>query len=100
MTDSGLRSPAASRRSLSARWRTEMYLTRLDWHLEGVLPGKERRETIRELRQALAGDPRDMAAALSDLGSPRALARQYAEDGICRPFWSVGVITAGAALLV
>ena len=99
MTDI-LRSAAPSKRSLSGRWQTEMYLTRLEWHLEGVLPGKERRGIIRELRQALAADPRDTAAALSDLGSPRSLARQYAEDGARRPFWSVGAITAGAALLV
>ena len=100
MTDSGLRFTAPSTRTLPGRWRTEMYLTRLEWHLEGVLPGRERRKIIRELRQELAADPRDTAAALSDLGAPGSLARQYAEDGARRPFWSVGAITAGAALLV
>ena len=100
MTDTSSRSAATSRRSLPGRWRTEVYLTRLEWHLEGVMPGKERRGIVRELRQALATDPRGTAAALRDLGSPRSLAQQYAEDGVCRPFWSVGVITAGAALLV
>ncbi len=77
-----------------------MYLTRLDWHLEAVMPGKERRSTVKELRRTLAGDPRGMRASLQDLGSPKALAEQYADNTHRRPLWSIGVIAAGAALLV
>lgn len=91
---------ASSRRSLKDRFHTDMYLTRLDWHLEAVLTGKERRATVKELRQALASDPRDTTTSLRDLGSPRTLARQYGVDDDLRPLWSIGVITAGLALLV
>lgn len=89
----------APRRSFRDRLHTDLYLMRLDWHLEAVLPGKERRATIKELRQALAGDPRTTAASLSDLGHPQDLARHYAADER-RPLWAFGVITAGTALLV
>jgi hypothetical protein len=100
MTDSTVQSTAQPHRSLRDRMRTSIYLTRLDWHLEAVLPGKQRRATVRELRQALAGDPRGTTIGLNDLGHPKALARQYAEDENRRPLWSIGVITAGLALLV
>ncbi|MBP2265049.1 hypothetical protein J3A64_000513 [Pseudarthrobacter sp. PvP004] len=93
-------SAASPRRSLRDRIQTDMYLTRLDWHLEAVLTGKERRATVKELRQALAGDPRDTPSSLRDLGSPKTLARQYAVDDDRRPLWSIGIITAGLALLV
>lgn len=93
--------PAASpRRSLKDRLLTDLYLTRLEWHLEAVLTGKERRATVKELRQALASDPRDTTSSLRDLGSPRTLARQYGSDDDLRPLWSIGVITAGLALLL
>ncbi|MBG6226505.1 hypothetical protein IWX63_003104 [Arthrobacter sp. CAN_A2] len=87
-------------RSLGDRLRTGMYLTRLDWHLEAVMPGKERRSTLKELRQTLAGDPRGTHTSLHDLGSPKALAEQYAGDTHRRPLLSIGVIFAGAALLI
>ncbi|KNC18784.1 hypothetical protein AC792_10200 [Arthrobacter sp. RIT-PI-e] len=99
MTDSTVVS-IPPRRSICDRLRTDLYLMRLDWHLEAVLPGKERRATIKELRQALAGDPRTTSAVLTDLGHPQDLARQYAVDERRRPLWSIGVITAGFALLV
>ncbi|WP_146363354.1 hypothetical protein [Arthrobacter yangruifuii] len=100
MINSSLPSAAPPRRSLPDRWRTETYLLRFDLHLEGVAPGRERRAIVREVRQALAGDPRDAETALDDLGSPASLARQYAEDAARRPLWSMGAVTAGAALLV
>ncbi|KNC19893.1 hypothetical protein AC792_03705 [Arthrobacter sp. RIT-PI-e] len=99
MPDTAVTSPPV-RRSLTEKLRAEMYLALLDWHLEAVLLGKERRATIKELRQALANDPRDMDASLRDLGAPKTLAEQYAVDAHRRPLWSIGVITAGAALLV
>ncbi|MDN4609580.1 hypothetical protein [Arthrobacter burdickii] len=87
-------------RSMGDRLHAEAYLTRLDWHLEAVMPGKERRSTVKELRQSLISDPRGMTSSLRDLGSPKALADQYADDAHRRPLWSIGVIAAGAALLV
>ena len=100
MPDKTLESPPTRRPPVSEKLRAEAYLTRLDWHLEAVLPGKERRATVKELRRTLASDPRDMTASLRDLGSPRALAEHYADDAHRRPLWSIGVITAGAALLI
>ena len=100
MTERTLRSQEAPGRSLRDRLRTEKYLTRLDWHLEGVMAGKQRRATIRELRVTLASDPRDTATTLGDLGPPQVLAQQYGEQGARRPQWSMGIIAAGLALLV
>ncbi len=100
MPDRTLESTPARRRSVGEKLRADMYLTRLDWHLEAVLPGKARRATVKELRQSLVSDPRDMSSSLRDLGSPKALAEQYADDAHRRPLWSIGVIAAGAALLV
>lgn len=93
-------SASKPRSTFRDRLRTETYFMRLDWHLEAILPGKERRATIKELRQALSGDPRGSTAALNDLGHPKGLARQYAADGKRRPLWSIGIITAATALLV
>ncbi|MEG9247935.1 hypothetical protein V6S67_07545 [Arthrobacter sp. Soc17.1.1.1] len=100
MPDRILEPTPARRRSISEKLRADLYLTKLDWHLEGVLPGKARRATVKDLRQSLVSDPRDMSSSLRDLGSPKALAEQYADDTRRRPLWSVGIITAGAALLI
>ncbi len=100
MPDKTLKATPTRRRSFGDKVRADMYLTRLDWHLEAVLPGKERRATVKELRQTLASDPRDTTTSLRDLGAPRLLAEQYAGDARRRPLWSIGVITAGAALLI
>ncbi|MET3902195.1 hypothetical protein [Paenarthrobacter sp. 4246] len=100
MSDKTLETSPGRRRSLGEKLRADFYLTRLDWHLESVLPGRARRATVKELRQTLADDPRDVTTSLRDLGSPKVLAEQYANDSHRRPLWSVGVIAAGAALLV
>jgi hypothetical protein len=100
MTDNTPGSTGTLRRPIGERLRADSYLTRLDWHLEAVMPGKQRRAIVKELRQTLNSDPRDMTASLRDLGSPKELAEQYAGDGQRRPLWSIGVIAAAAALLV
>lgn len=87
------------RRSLRDRMRIETYLTRLEWHLEGVMPGAERKATAETLRRELMADPRNLAMALADLGAPRVLASRYADEGQQRPQWSMGVIVTGIALL-
>lgn len=89
-----------AQRSMTDRLRIDTYLMRVDWHLEGVTRGAERKAAIRSLREQLAGDPRDLRTALSDLGPPTALAARYADEGVRRPPWSIGVIIAGVALLV
>lgn len=80
--------------------RASLYLMRLDWHLEAVVPASERRRILRSLREEIDQDPRPLEAALADLGSPRTLAARYGEGGRRRPLWSIGVLTAGAALFV
>ncbi|MCK2037071.1 hypothetical protein KZC51_13115 [Microbacterium sp. SSW1-49] len=82
------------------RLRIESFLVRVDWHLEGALPGAERRVAVDSLRAELLSDHRKLSSALRDLGSPRALAAQYADDDTLRPLWSIGIITAGTALLI
>jgi hypothetical protein len=84
--------------SRSAGLRASLYLTRLEWHLEGVVPASERRRILRSLREEIDQDPRPLEAALADLGSPRALASRYGEGGRPRPLWSIGVLTGLAAL--
>lgn len=90
----------AARRSPTDRLRIDLFLMRLDWHLEGVTRRTERKEAIRSLREELAADPRDIRTALSDLGPPNTLAARYANEGERSPMWSMGIITATVALLV
>lgn len=75
------------------------YLLRLDWHLEGITSTSERKRILRTLREDIQSDPRPPQLVLADLGSPRTLAARYGEGGRRRPLWSVGVISAAAALL-
>lgn len=89
-----------SRRSIADRLRIDAYLTRLEWHLEGSLRGGERKAVIKGLRAELVADPHETGAALRELGAPRILAARYADEGTLRPLWSIGIVTAGAALLV
>ncbi|MBP2412228.1 hypothetical protein JOF48_001027 [Arthrobacter stackebrandtii] len=89
-----------SRRSIADRLRIDAYMTRFEWHLEGGLPGGERKAVVKGLREELAADPRETGAALRDLGTPRTLAARYTDEGALRPLWSIGIVTAGAALLV
>ena len=74
------------RRSIRDRMRIDTYLTRLEWHLEGILSGADRKATIKSLRQELMTDPRQLTNVLSDLGPPNVLATRYAEEGERRPF--------------
>ncbi|MDN5756472.1 MAG: hypothetical protein L0J68_07070 [Micrococcaceae bacterium] len=89
-----------ARRSMMDRLRIDLYLMRLDWHLEGGLPGAGRKNVIRSLRDDLLVEPRSTGAALRDLGPASGLAARYGDEGMKRPLWSIGIITAGAALLV
>ncbi len=47
-------------RSIGERLRVSMHLTRLDRHLEAVMPGKKRGATVKELRKTLASGPKDV----------------------------------------
>lgn len=100
MTDGNVRTAATPHRSFRDGIRTSWYLTRLEWHLEGLVPGRDRKATLRELRQALAADPRDTTAAIADLGTPRTLAWHYAQESPLRPLWSVGAAVAALTLFV
>ncbi|HXH34456.1 MAG TPA: hypothetical protein VNJ54_08610 [Plantibacter sp.] len=89
-----------SHRSLLDRFRMDAFLLRVDWHLEGSLPGSDRKAIIESLRQELATEPRELSQALDGLGSPRSLARRYADEGVRRPLWSLGVVIGGLALSI
>jgi hypothetical protein len=89
-----------ARRSPTDRLRMHFYLVRVDWYLEGATRSSERKAAIRSLREELEGDPRDIRAALKDLGPPNALAARYAEEGQRSPMWSIGIIIAAIALLI
>lgn len=78
---------------------TSTYLLRLDWHLEGITSTSERKRILRTLREEIQSDPRPPHVVLADLGTPRTLAARYGEGERRRPLWSVGVISAAAALL-
>lgn len=86
--------------SIRDRLRVNSYLTRLDWHLEGTVSSITRKKVLRTLREDLAIEPRGVRVALHDLGPASSLAAQYAEGERPRPLWSIGIITAGAALLI
>ncbi|WP_258064888.1 MULTISPECIES: hypothetical protein [unclassified Pseudoclavibacter] len=82
----------------STSMRASMYLLRLDWHLEGVVSASERRRILRTLRDEIDTDGRPVQAVIADLGAPRTLAARYGEGGWMRPLWSIGTLTAAAAL--
>lgn len=99
MTDASI-STNTSRRSVLDNLRIDVYLLRLDWHLEGSLPGAQRKTAIKGLKQELAGDPRVVGDALRDLGTPRVLAARHGDEGALRPQWCIGIVIAATALLV
>ena len=76
--------------------RREWYMTRLDWSLREI-PSKESRKIRKDLRRSLRDSAGEigMVPALSDLGSPAALAEQYTTD-VDRegPRWTTGAIAA------
>lgn len=88
--------------SLADRLRRWSYLQDVELWLD-PMPGRRRREVLRDLRSNLADAAADvgMRQAIDDLGKPRALARSYlSTEPRRRPSWSLGVITAGLVLLV
>lgn len=87
---------------LTDRLRRWSYLQDVELWLD-PMPGRRRREVIRELRTNLADAAADvgMTNAIEDLGKPRDLAREFVKaEPRRRPSWSLGVIGAGAVLLV
>ena len=88
--------------SLPDRLRRWSYLQDVELWLD-PMPGKRRREVIRDLRTNLADAAADvgMAQAIDDLGKPRALARSFLQtEPRRRPSWSLGVIGAATVWLV
>lgn len=88
--------------TLADRWRRWSYLQDVELWLD-PMPGKRRREVLRELRTNLADAASDvgMRQAIEDLGRPRDLAREFVQaEPRHRPAWSLGVLGAGAVLLV
>ncbi len=87
-----------------ADWlRREWYFTRLDWSLESLVSGRERKRIISSLRDDIDAESslHGLRDTLAGLGNPRALARSYA-DGTTRPRpkWVSGIVAGGVALLL
>lgn len=88
--------------TLTDRLRRWSYLQDVELWLD-PMPGRRRREVIRDLRANLADAASDvgMRRAIDDLGRPRALARAYVDgEPRRRPIWTVGVLAAGGVLLL
>lgn len=82
--------------SASDRWKLFWYLQKIELWLDPV-PGKRRRAITAELRENLteAATESDMKSAITELGHPRALARQYVElEPAGRPNWAFGALAA------
>jgi len=86
--------------STSDQTRLDMFVLRLEWHLEDELAGRDRKDAVRSLRDEVSTDPRGVKLALADLGAPSALATRYGDDAPPRPLWSIGIVTAASALAV
>lgn len=82
--------------SLSDRLRIEAYLARLDWHLDGRVAARRRREIRRELRANLGeGSAHEGSArALRGMGAPAELARTYLEGEEARLDFRRGALAA------
>jgi hypothetical protein len=86
--------------STSDQTRLDVFILRLEWHLEGKLAGRDRKNAVRSLREEVSTDPRGVKLALADLGIPSALATRYGDDAPPRPLWSIGIVTAASALVI
>lgn len=99
----GLAAVMQSKPRTADQLRREWFLARVDWHLDSLVPSRERKRIIGSLRDDIAAESsrHGMDATLAGLGGPRALAHSYT-DGTTppRPKWARGIIAAGAALLL
>jgi hypothetical protein len=77
-----------------------LYLARVDWHLDWLAPGPERKRIVKSLREDIAAESahHDVGAALAGLGDPERLALGYAGDARQGPRWSHGLAWSGIAL--
>lgn len=76
------------------------YLTMVELLLDQI-PGKRRRAILGELRTNIdeAAAHGTMSQALTDLGTPRALARGYLDvEPAGRPNWTAGALAAGVVV--
>lgn len=93
----------AGKPGLSEWLQRELYLTRVEWFLDSLVPGHERKRIIRVLREDIAAESpaNRIPQVLAGLGDPKELALSYAGDAaVQRPRWNTGVIAGGAALLL
>jgi hypothetical protein len=82
--------------------RREWYLLRVDWHLDALVSGRERKLILGSLRESIVAESATvpLSEVLAGLGSPRALATSHAEGSPPRPRWIVGIVAAASALVL
>lgn len=94
---------APSELTFGDRWRRDWYVARVEWHLDSLVPGRERRRITASLRDDITTESsrHGLHDTLAGLGDPRTLARNYVDSAApLRPKWSRGIVAAGAALLL
>lgn len=87
------------------RWfglKRDGYLLRIDFYLESLVWGRERRQIHKSLRVNIntEGKTRSWSDILRDLGHPQDLARGYADGSAVRPHWIAGIICGAVALTI
>lgn len=96
-------SGSTSAGGLRVTWKRDWYLARVDWYLDSLVSGRERKRIIDTLRDDIDAEltSGSIEQALDGLGNPRRLAALYAE-GIQRrrPRWIAGIVASGAALML
>lgn len=87
---------------LHDRVRIEVAVQRVGWWLDWHhMPGRHRRQTLRELRANLvdATEAGELGDALTRLGAPRAMAAAYLENGRPGLRWRTGLVAAMATFV-
>ncbi|MHA7269238.1 hypothetical protein [Arthrobacter sp. HLT1-20] len=101
-TEHSSKAPGTSRK-LRHAMRREWYLFNVDLYLDGRVPGRRRKEILRELRNVIDAEAEltTLNEVMSGLGRPRELAASYAEGtSKTHILWTIGVAAGLAALLV
>lgn len=81
----------------------DWYIFKVDLHLDGVVPGRQRRRILADLRDSIDTDVavNKLPEVLAGLGKPRVVAASYAEGADqSRPLRSAGLLAAMIMLVI